>query len=223
MEQIDPVYAAVLHQQVLHPYSQYLICRENQITWYVNALNDEAYEKIILPLLSPDFTSFTFSNGVSVTITEKKQKTQTDQERMDLFTGTETTGRFEIHFLSPTAFKQNGRYFLLPEPRLIFQSLMNRYSAVDELSSMTDEDTLEQLTMSSVIRRYQLRTVSFPLEGTAVPGFIGSISLQIKGNQTMARYVRLLLQFGEFSGIGIKTGMGMGGIQFREGAGKKHE
>jgi CRISPR-associated endoribonuclease Cas6 len=31
----------------------------------------------------------------------------------------------------------------------------------------------------------------------------------------MARYLRLLLSFGEFSGVGIKTAMGMGAMRIR--------
>lgn len=36
----------------------------------------------------------------------------------------------------------------------------------------------------------------------------------IKGPETMARYVRMLAKFGEFSGVGIKTGMGMGAMKY---------
>lgn len=30
----------------------------------------------------------------------------------------------------------------------------------------------------------------------------------------MGRYVRMLAKFGEFSGVGIKTGMGMGAMKY---------
>ena len=42
----------------------------------------------------------------------------------------------------------------------------------------------------------------------------------MKGSETIARYIRLLFHFGEFSGVGIKTGMGMGAIRC---GGKKDE
>ena len=54
-ESIDSDYISFLHMQNLHPYSQYL-CRENGgAVWYINTLNDESFEKLILPLLSESF------------------------------------------------------------------------------------------------------------------------------------------------------------------------
>lgn len=43
---------------------------------------------------------------------------------------------------------------------------------------------------------------------------LGNICIHIKGPETMARYVRMLAKFGEFSGVGIKTGMGMGAMKY---------
>ena len=42
---------------------------------------------------------------------------------------------------------------------------------------------------------------------------LGKIGIKVKGSETIARYIRLLFHFGEFSGVGIKTGMGMGAIR----------
>jgi CRISPR-associated endoribonuclease Cas6 len=82
---------------------------------------------------------------------------------------------------------------------------------------MIDEDTLEQLIQNSVVSRYRLKTGVFPVEGRTIPGFIGTISIRFYGTETMMRYIRMLFQFGEYSGIGIKTGIGMGAIQIVEG------
>lgn len=79
---------------------------------------------------------------------------------------------------------------------------------------MYDEDTLEELVTQSEIVRYRLQTIPFPLEKTNITGFIGNICIHIKGPETMARYVRMLAKFGEFSGVGIKTGMGMGAMKY---------
>ncbi len=54
------------------------------------------------------------------------------------------------------------------------------------------------------------------MEGIRLTGFMGTIRIQIKGSDTIARYIRLLLRFGKFSGVGIKTGMGMGAIKMLE-------
>ena len=81
---------------------------------------------------------------------------------------------------------------------------------------MCDEDTLRELTEGSRILRYNLRTVPFPMEKIHMIGFVGSIRLRLSGPGTMARFARMLFRFGEFSGVGIKTGMGMGAMRMRE-------
>ena len=74
--------------------------------------------------------------------------------------------------------------------------------------------TLEALVEQSEIVRYRLQTVPFPLEKVQITGFTGSICIHIRGPETMARYLRMLFKFGEFAGVGIKTGMGMGAMKY---------
>ena len=88
---------------------------------------------------------------------------------------------------------------------------------------MFDEETLKQLTECVSVPAYQLRSARFPLEGVKIPAFLGRMMLQVRGSGTMARYIRLLVRFGEYSGAGIKTGMGMGALRMQEGFGEKEK
>lgn len=54
------------------------------------------------------------------------------------------------------------------------------------------------------------------MEGIKIPSFIGEIGIRINGTDTMARYVKLLARFGEYSGVGIKTAMGMGAFRIKQ-------
>ena len=120
----------------------------------------------------------------------------------------------EVNFLTPTAFKRDGKYMIYPDLQLIYGSLMRKYSELSAELNMIDEDTLTELTEKSEIRRYRLQTVAFPLEKVQITGFVGSICIHMGGTDTLAKYARMLLKFGEFSGIGIKTGIGMGAIKY---------
>lgn len=135
---------------------------------------------------------------------------------MDEFYQKEYSRYMDLEFLTPTAFKSNGRYVIIPEIKYIFQSLMNKYSAASAEMDMYDEDTLEQLVQNSSIIQYKLRSVYFPMEGIKIPSFKGELGIKVNGTATMAKYARLLIRFGEYSGIGIKTAMGMGGIKRNE-------
>ena len=120
---------------------------------------------------------------------------------------------YNIQFITPTSFKSNGRYMIFPDLRLMYKSLMKKYSASSTDMDMYDEDTLEQLIESSEITRYRLQSTVFPLEGVVIPSYKGSLSIRLHGNDTISRYARLLFSFGEYSGIGIKSSIGMGALK----------
>lgn len=222
MEQINQDYAEVLHEQGLKPYSQYILAGEEK-EWVVTALTKEAYCKIITPLLDEKFTEFTIDKkDIHIKIQSKELKKTNKQELLDEFYSNECDKYLNLEFLTPTSFKSDGRYIIMPETRYIYQSLMNKYSASSKDMDMYDEETLEQLVNSSHIVRYKLRSTFFPLEGVKVPAFKGELGIKITGTDTMARYARLLARFGEYSGVGIKTAIGMGALKIKE-RGEKHD
>ncbi len=225
MEQLDPDYAEILHRPGFHPYSQYLRQdREQGLCWTVQTVTKEAYEAILLPLLSRDFTAFTIrKRQIPVRIQEKQLKTTAQQALLEEFYDGADVPRVSLEFLTPTAFKQSGVYVNYPDIRLLLQSLMNKYSAASGNLEMFDEETLKQLTECVSVPAYQLRSARFPLEGVKIPSFLGRMTLQVRGSGTMARYIRLLARFGEYSGAGIKTGMGMGALRIQEGFGEKEK
>ena len=88
---------------------------------------------------------------------------------------------------------------------------MNRCDAVLD-GGFTDEDALAELTEHARIIRYRLNSTFFSLEGVRIPSFLGTITIKITGTATMKRFAQMLLRFGEYSGVGIKTSIGMGAI-----------
>lgn len=212
-ENIDSDFADRMHSQNIHPYSQYLIKEEDSYFWIINTLNEESYNHIILPLINPKFTEFKIKKGdVDVKIKGKELKQLSEEELLKKFYYYNADRMISINIKTPMAFKQNGIYSIIPDIRLIFQSLMNKYSAAYDHMSMFDFDTLDQITENTFVTRYNLRSAAFAMEGIKIPGFIGKMSFKFRGTETLARYTRLLLEFAEFSGVGIKTAMGMGAI-----------
>lgn len=216
MEQLENAYVEKLHVSGLKPYSQYVI-GGNQNEWIINSLTREAYEKMILPLLDQRFTEFNIEKrNIHINIQEKELKIIAKKELLDEFYSDEYSRYINMDFLTPVAFKSNGRYMILPDIRLIYQSLMNKYSATSDDMDMYDEETLEQLVSCSEIAQYKLKSAFFPLEGVRIPAFKGELCIKVKGTSTMAKYVRLLARYGEYSGVGIKTAIGMGALQMKK-------
>ena len=122
--------------------------------------------------------------------------------------------RLKITFLTPTSFKQDGKYAIFPSVRLIFQSLMMKFDKASTQMEVFGKDILETFEKHVEISMYKLRSTSFHLDGTKVPAFIGDITIVVKGPVQLVNLANMLLTFGTYSGVGIKTGIGMGGIAF---------
>lgn len=120
--------------------------------------------------------------------------------------------RSEIRLLTPTAFKQHGRYVIFPEERLVLQSLIGRWNRAFPAFSLADEDALRALEAGLHITDYALRTTRYPLKGVKIPGCYGRFIVEARLSPPLMEIWRLLLSFAPFAGIGIKTTLGMGGV-----------
>jgi CRISPR-associated endoribonuclease Cas6 len=218
MEQIDSDFALLLHTQSLNPYSQSVILENGKTIWSIKTLNENAYQNIIIPLKNDTFNRFTIAKkNIDVKIVSKELTLKSKKALLEEFYNTPSDKYINIELTTPTAFKSNGRYIIMPDLRLIYQSLMNKYSASsDNEMEMFDEDTLEQLVEHSEISSYRLKSTHFPIEGVKIPSFKGELGIRLHGTDTMARYARLLFEVGQYSGIGIKTAMGMGSYRLIE-------
>ena len=213
---VDHGYAAQMHEQSLHPYSQYLYTQKGYSVWCVQTLTDDAFEHMILPLLAGSFCQFTLNGNTDVRVVHKDLEQMQEDELVDKFANVDISRHISLEFCSPTAFKQNGTYNILSEPRLIMRSLLAKYCEVSHV--MMDESVLDEFDQNIRINRYRLSTLAFPVGGgTSVTGFMGTLGFHVSGDESTCRLVQMLLNFGEYSGVGVKTGMGMGGMRIYRG------
>ncbi len=220
MEMLPSEYAESLHISQLHPYTQYLYREKEVFYWVVNCLNKEACHLIIEQCLNHCDQIEIKKHDLHVQLLDKELKIITYEELSQLFYQEDSNRYFHLQFLTPTAFKQLGSYVFFPDIRLIYRSLMTKYDAAVQAETMFDEDTLEQLADSSEITAYRLKSVNFHLEGVRINSFVGELTIRIHGPQTMVNFANMLFEFGYFSGVGIKTGIGMGAMQLERRAPK---
>jgi CRISPR-associated endoribonuclease Cas6 len=130
--------------------------------------------------------------------------------------GRENCGRrAQLLFQTVTSFKQNGRYVLFPQERLILQSLMMRWNETFPMCSLDDADAFQAMLAGIQIGDYNLRTSRFLLKGVRIPGFVGKCRMDVKLALPLQELWHTLLAFADYAGIGIKTGLGMGGVRVR--------
>lgn len=216
-EHIDSDYADWLHEMQIHPYSQYVHrLKDGKTEWVISTLNDEARSYIIDPLLDADLTHIKIRKGnLNIKIVSKKVSQLDIGSLKQKMKQKNVPKSVTFDVITPAAFKRAGSYFLLPEPEIIFQSLINRYRPLDDTIKYDCESLIQNLGEAARITDYRLRTLHFPLEGTAVPGFMGTFSITIRSSEYLRRAAYFFARFGEYSGIGIKTAMGMGAIRVR--------
>lgn len=216
MEQIDEALAERLHSGTLHPYTQHLELSKDGNYWVVTAFTEETVVGIIKKSLL-SLHEFTLKKqGIHGKIMERTYEEFPFKELSSSFYLGENNPYLSLQFLSPTSFKQNGLYINYPDIRLMFKNLMHKYEEAGVGEEGEDEETLNALVEEAVVSQYHLRSTVFYLEGHKIPSFTGTLTLKMKGNQTLCNFARFLLRFGEFSGVGIKTALGMGAIKLLE-------
>lgn len=213
MEKIDPMYAGFLHESRIHPYSQYVEEKDGKILWHISTLTKEAEEAMLGPLMDESFSELELEHRQeTLRIEGRTAKALSYEELIEGYYLGDCSRNIPIQILTPMAFKQGGKYCIIPSTRLIFQSLMMRFDACSPDSSIFTEELLQEFESLTEIISYRLHTVRFSLEGVRIPSFSGNLTIHVNGPKQMANVAWMLAKFGEFSGVGIKTGLGMGAI-----------
>lgn len=221
MEQVSTEYAEKMHFSEIRPYSQYLRFEKEKILWTICTVKEEAYQEIILPLMKNEFSEvYLRHNQQRLPIKSKRiEKESMDELLSRTFFG-ECRRFVEIQFITPCAFKTQGNYMFYPTVRHIFQSLTHKFDAGAHDFTVYTPELLMDLENNVSIIAYQLRSTNFQLEGVKIPSFIGKITLRIQGPSQLVNLVHMLISYGEYCGVGIKSAIGMGAITLVKGSDK---
>lgn len=214
MNQIESQYADELHKPQLKPYTIYTTYDGGELSFVITMLTEQSEDVISNIMLNKEFTQFNLdsSQQKAFKIIRKKIEEKSQQDLSNLFYQKESFSQFDVIFKSPTSFKSGGEYVFLPDLRLIFQSLMQKYNFIFEESTIIETDLLNELCNHTKIVNYRIESSYHPIHRTYIPGFKGKIRLSCTGNKTLLNYLSMLLSFADFSGVGIKTSMGMGAV-----------
>ena len=214
MQRIDPAYGEVLHRSELKPYSQYLELHGNQALWVLNLLTDEA--NLLASTLSAGSVIYLERLNLQIKILAVSQECLTHDELLQQTFFSCCPRTVKIRFVTPTAFKVQGRYQIYPTVQHIFGSLIQKYNAVHTQTEIAGDSLLLDLQRFVSVIGYNLQSTFFHVEGVSIPSFKGTLLLKIAGPQQLVNLVHLLLRFGTYAGVGIKTAMGMGAFQVIE-------
>ena len=209
LSRLPRAYAEELHEQKETPVSQCLYREREERRWKINLL-DGAAADAFSPVL--DGLTTLPLNGGELGLELLEKAAVSPEELISSARAMEADRFFSLRFLTPTAFRQTGRYTVLPEKGLILQSLLNKWNAVFPSYPLEDEEAFRMLSDGLRISDYSLRTVRFLLKENKIPGFVGSMRIDARLSAPLLELWKILFAFSEYSGVGIKTALGMGGV-----------
>lgn len=208
-----PEFGEYVHQCDTTPVSQSLTIDEDmeEIYWNVSFLNDTAIQQLS-PILD-DMTLCYLNGGVSFDIVDKKVETIDSVE--DLLEQCKDWKKIRLTFDTPTAFKSHGQYVNIPTPELIVHSLIKSWNGCILECSIEDEDGEGEKSIAGGLEfeHFRLFDAAYRLKKNRIPGFKGAIIIHNHLTGFHSELVGALLKYASFSGIGIKTTLGMGSVR----------
>jgi CRISPR-associated endoribonuclease Cas6 len=123
-----------------------------------------------------------------------------------------------LDFTSPTAFGfgQKGwgkKVVVLPEPDLVFGSLARSWNNLAPPSLQVERNALMAYTEEHIVVKHLrgLRTRMLRFRRSPQVGFVGQVTYGLMGDNEAARcQLNALADFAFYTGVGMKTAMGMG-------------
>lgn len=209
MEKLPIEYVEKMHIDGLHPYQQFLQINGEEYCWNIHTTTKEAKNNIIQKIMCED-NFYIEKKDIRLKVIQRNFSEMTYDQLLEQFYFNNGSRYLTLHFETATSFKSGGGYIFYPSIRHIFQSIINKHNEFNKETEISGENLLEELEHHIEIIQYNLRSIFFYMEHVKIPAFIGNIRIKISGSQPIVNLVNFLLAYSEFSGIGIKCGMGMG-------------
>ena len=203
MELVGTDYAGQLHEAGLRPYSQYIYFDKDrkQYIWRLSAVMPE---KIFLK-----------QKRGHLHIKDRTILEETSYENLihKFWSSDVFYTQANLQCMSTTSFKVDKQYKIFPEAFRIYRYLLRQWNQFSTFGMLDTDSLLGNLETGVFIRDYNLRMGKYGLEGVKIRGFRGQLVMQFKRNEELQRVLTLLSYYSQFTGLGIKTALGMGGIK----------
>ena len=212
MENIDSAYAEYFHYNTTNPFTSCIFkdTKEDKYFWRITTFSQKAYD-MLMSYFSKEIPEKIYLKNKDLEINVKSFSIQ-KKSYEDLFL--EATERKRIKLMSPTSFKSDGITHIFPNISTLISGVIAKINQHSETAELEDKKIVNELLEKVYIKDYNLRTKIFHLESIKIKGFIGTMDLAIKGeDRTLANILNFLILMSEYTGLGIKTSLGMGGVK----------
>lgn len=203
--------AGYLHES--RAMNQYIVpTGKNTAVLTINLLTDEATH-YMSPLLENTQDYRLNKYNCTLTAQEPVFCEYTEDDLMSkYFTSPCIRKHVTLNLAVPTTFKTNNHYAVFPTVELMIRSAVTKWNTLGLSISVDDEKAVFQLIESIMITGYRLASTHYSLKDTHIQSFTGNLTLSIHGAEPMTRLFNMLIGALRFTGLGIKTSLGMGGV-----------
>jgi len=120
--------------------------------------------------------------------------------------------KVRLEFISPTAFKSHEVQNPLPLPGLVFGNLVERWNAFCPAELQLDPALRQYSEEAVVVSSFHLDSQVLPQKGSTVMiGAVGRVTYTaLGGDRYWFAALQMLADYAFYSGVGMKTTMGMG-------------
>lgn len=210
MEVINPNYADYLHNNSINSFSQCIYIDNDKPVWEINTLNGEAKEQIIDVLCNNVENIYLRQKDLTLNVEDKTIISETAYG--NILENAINSRQIKIDIKTPISFKQNGRYINHIDLEMMFNNLIRKFESFSNIE-LNKCELIEAINKNVEISEYKLRSTYFHVEGIKIPAFTGTFTLKMKNYRELNEMVNALVDYGEFSGVGIKTALGMGNVR----------
>lgn len=201
-----------LHEQGIRPISQYVYREGERVQWVVNLLNEEA-ATFFEPILERADAAL-LHQGVIPFGEHQVEKIDSVQTLMNRAGERNDENRFALELVTPTAFKQNGRYAVFPQESLVLQSLIARWGLCFPEFPLDDPDAVQAMLCRFAYRGLQASYRALFDEADEDSLLSGAYHIgRSSAWLPLLEMFRTLYVFAPYAGIGIKSALGMGGVK----------
>lgn len=213
MESLPDEYAGRLHENGLKPFSMSVAECKGNAEWRICCLNRECSHYFAEALMDDSNSIYLKKKNYVFNVLSKSVNTMSYDALINSAYSSKHFPLVRVKFLSPTSFKSAGRYVIIPNMNMIFGSIIKKFDTFSEKYKVYDEDAFDYMINNIAVVSYNMRSTVFHVESVRIPSFIGQFTLKNGGTKQMWGLLNLLLSFGEYSGVGVKTSLGMGAMK----------
>ena len=205
MNAIPKEYAAEMHKKGYHPFSVFTVDTGSGLLIRVSALTDEA--RVIPETLSSLKSIRVYGAKEPIRIKGCESADPISASEGERFIDEK---RCTLKIVTPAMIKTKGRPSASPDICGYFQSVVNKYNTFENEDISFEE--FREAFENAFYGDFHLESTEYNVSGNIFPGTVGSCRLIFPKDKRQNTVLRRMLAYASYSGIGGKTGQGMGGV-----------